>query len=138
MRNKKEKHLKREKRVRSRIHSKEGSLRLSIYRSKKHIYAQIIDDEKGKTLVSAFDSEIGDKKAGKPEKKLSKSNNLPKELSGDKGYSKVDKSRLVGELLANKASKKKIKKVIFDRGGYKYQGRVMALAEGARKGGLLF
>lgn len=93
--------------------------RLSIFRSNKHIYAQIIDDQKGKTLVS-----ISDKKF--------KKNITKKELT------KNLVAKLVGEKLADKAKKEKIKKVCFDRGAYKYHGRVKALAEAARKGGLIF
>lgn len=96
---------------------KEKRLRLSVFRSNKYIYAQIIDDEKGETLVSVSD--------------LSNLDNL-----GD--LSKVEKARLMGKLLAEKSFKKGIKKVYFDRGKFKYHGRVKALAEGAREGGLIF
>lgn len=91
--------------------------RLSVFRSNKTIYAQIIDDKARKTLVSASEKEI----------KLK-----------IKGKTKVEKARLVGEILAQKATKKKIKKVVFDRGSYRYHGRIKALAEGAKKGGLEF
>lgn len=90
--------------------------RLSIYRSGKHIYAQIIDDEAGKTLVAA--SDLGMKKT--------------------KGQTKSDIAKLVGEKVAVEAEKKKVSAVIFDRGGRKYHGRVKALAEGARSKGLQF
>lgn len=88
--------------------------RLSVFRSAKHIYAQIIDDQKGETLVAASD--------------------LSLELRGKK----MEVAEKVGEALAKKAQKIGIKKVAFDRGRYKYHGRVKALAEGARKGGLNF
>lgn len=92
-------------------------LRLSVFRSSKYIYGQIIDDKKGETLLAASD--------------LSN--------SGDLGnLSKTDKARLVGKLLAEKALKKGIKEVVFDRRRFKYHGRVKALAEGAREGGLKF
>ena len=87
--------------------------RLAVYRSSAHIYAQIIDDSAGKTLVSESDLEL---------KKLMK----------------TDKALEVGKQLAAKAIKKGIKEVVFDRGGFLYHGRVKALADGAREGGLKF
>ena len=93
-------------------------LRLSVFRSGKHMYAQIIDDETARTLVSANDVQLG--KAGG--RKL------------QKGGIKI--AELVGEAVAKAALEKKITQVVFDRGGYKYHGRVRALAEGARKAGL--
>lgn len=92
--------------------------RLSVSRSNSHIYAQIIDDEVNKTLVSASDLEIKKEKGVK----------LTKSQIANK----------VGELLAEKAVKKKIKEIVFDRGQYQYHGRVKALAEGAKKKGLSF
>lgn len=89
--------------------------RLVVFRSQKYIYAQLVDDDKGKIILSANDFEF--KKSKK---------------------SKTDKSKEVGKLIAKKALDKKIEKVVFDRGGYKYHGRVKALAEGAREGGLKF
>lgn len=91
-------------------------LRLAVFRSNKYIYAEIIDDEKRHTLVAACDKEI------KSTRKLIK----------------TEKARLVGKLLAEKALKKGVKMVWFDRRDCKYHGRVKALAEGARKGGLKF
>ena len=91
--------------------------RLAVFRSHKSIYAQIIDDAKGKTLVAANEKSIK-----WPKKKLTK----------------TEKALAVGEALATKALKKKIKEVVFDRRKYRYHGRVKALAEGARKGGLVF
>lgn len=88
--------------------------RLSVFRSSKAIYAQIIDDGSGKTLVFASSLELGAK------------------------AKKTDASKEVGKTLATKALAKKISQVVFDRGGYKYHGRVKALAEGAREGGLKF
>ncbi len=88
--------------------------RLSVFRSHRVIYAQVIDDEKGKTLVAANEKEMKAK------------------------GTKIEKAALVGEALAKKALVKKIKTVVFDRGHYQYHGRVKALAEGARKGGLKF
>lgn len=91
--------------------------RLSVFRSNKMIYAQLIDDKKRKTLVSIHEREVSQKLKGK---------------------TKAQKAELVGEVMAKKAIKKKIKKIIFDRGFYRYHGRVKALAEGLRKGGLKF
>ena len=88
--------------------------RLSVFRSCRAIYAQIIDDQKGRTLVAASNFKLA--------------------VKGNKTV----QARAVGELLAKKALKKKIKKIVFDRGSYRYHGRVKALAEGARKGGLIF
>jgi large subunit ribosomal protein L18 len=109
-----EKRSKRRKRIRAKIRGTKDRPRLCVFRSNKHIYAQIIDDEKGITLMAASDKGMTDKEIG------------------------VKRARLVGEMLAKKALKKKIKKVVFDRSGYRYHGRVKALAEGARKGGLEF
>lgn len=103
----------RKARVRSRVEGTMERPRLTVYKSGIHIYGQLIDDTKGKTLVSASDLKV---KTGK----------------------KVEKAGLVGEELAKKAVVKKIKRVIFDRNGYRYHGRVKALADGARKGGLEF
>jgi len=93
---------------------KNGSARLTVFRSNKHIYAQIIDDVKGSTLVAASEKEVG--------------------TPGNK----VLKAEELGKVLAEKAAKKKIKNVVFDKGSYRYHGRIKALAEGARKGGLEF
>lgn len=93
--------------------------RLSVFRSAKHIYAQIIDDQTGRTLtaVSTLDQELRHKLAG---------------------LKKSEQARLAGELLAQRAKERGIRKVVFDRGGYLYHGRVRSLAEGARQGGLEF
>lgn len=101
----------RHKRVRAKIFGTARRPRLCVFKSNQHIYAQLIDDEKGKTLVAASDLEI--KKS-------------------------AEKTKELGKLIAEKAKVKKIEKVVFDRGGYKYHGRVKALAEGAREGGLNF
>jgi large subunit ribosomal protein L18 len=93
-------------------------LRLSVYRSCKHIYCQVIDDLSGKVMASASEKDI---KEGKSEK-----------------MTKSQKAGLLGQFIAVLALKKKINKVVFDRNGYKYHGRVKSLAEGARAGGLQF
>jgi large subunit ribosomal protein L18 len=98
--------------------------RLSVFRSNKYIYAQIIDDQKGVTLVAVSEKELKSKSASRRTKLKSKT--------------KIDKSFQLGEILAKKALKKKINQVYFDKGGRAYHGRVRALAEGARKAGLDF
>lgn len=103
----------RKARVRSKVFGTASRPRLSVFKSSMHIYGQLIDDEKQKTLVSASDLKI---KTGK----------------------KTELAEKVGIDLAKTALTKKIKKVIFDRNGFRYHGRVKALAEGARKGGLEF
>jgi large subunit ribosomal protein L18 len=106
-------------RVRERLAGTPDRPRLAVYRSLNHIYAQIIDDTAGHTLVSATDIEA-DVRSQRNGKKKS-------ELAG-----------LVGEALAKKAREKGITSVVFDRGGFKYHGRVKAFADAARKGGLTF
>jgi large subunit ribosomal protein L18 len=96
-----------------------GRPRLSVFRSSKHIYAQVIDDKKGETLVSASTREAeirGGKKTG----------------------ANVDAAKAVGQRIAERASAKGVKEVQFDRGPYLYHGRIKALAEAAREGGLKF
>lgn len=110
---------KRKIRTRIKIKGTKEQLRLSVYRSSKFIYAQIIDDEKGKTIL------------GVSEKDLDK-------ISKEKSIKKTEKARKLGFLLAKKALEKKISKIVFDKGCYAYHGRVKALAEGAREGGLKF
>lgn len=101
----------RKKRVKKNISSL--SPRLSVFRSNRFIYAQIHDDAKGNTLSNADDTKI-------------------------KGQSKIDSAREAGKMIAEMALKKNIKQVVFDRAGYLYHGRVKALADGAREGGLEF
>jgi large subunit ribosomal protein L18 len=96
-----------------------GRPRLSVFRSSKQIYAQVIDDEKGVTVVAA--------------------SSLEKAMRDDlKTGATVDAARKIGKEIAERAKKAGIEKVVFDRGGYMYHGRVKALAEGAREGGLDF
>jgi large subunit ribosomal protein L18 len=110
---------KKHRRVRKKVFGTPERPRLAVYKSLKHIYAQIIDDTKGETLVSAstLDRELRDK--------------LPE-------LTKTEEAREVGKLIAQRAIEKGIKKVVFDRGGFIYHGRIKALAEGAREGGLEF
>ena len=103
---------KRRKRVRRKIAGTAGRPRLSVYRSNVHIYAQLIDDDAQTTLAAADSREVGEVENRK------------------------DAARRVGELIASKASEAGIETAVFDRGGNKYHGRIAALAEGAREGGL--
>jgi large subunit ribosomal protein L18 len=107
-------------RIRKKIHGTPDKPRLSVYRSLNHIYTQLVDDTTGKILSSA--------------------STLSKEIQSEikNSKSKVDKSKVVGNLIAKKATEKKIITVVFDRGGYRYHGRVQAVADGAREGGLKF
>jgi large subunit ribosomal protein L18 len=102
-------------------------LRISIFRSNKYIYAQIIDDARGLTLISASDFSL----------KASDRKNNTKDKDGQESR-KLTIARKVGKDLASKAKAKKISNVWFDRRAYKYHGRIKALAEGARSGGLQF
>jgi large subunit ribosomal protein L18 len=111
--------LRRHLRVRKKINGTAERPRLNVFRSSKHIYAQIIDDVKGVTLVSA--------------------STVDKELRGQiQNGGNVEAARLVGALIAKRAKDKGIERVVFDRGGYLYHGRVEALAESAREAGLVF
>jgi large subunit ribosomal protein L18 len=118
--------LRRKKRVRKKIFGYPERPRVSVFRSNKHIYAQIINDVEGHTLVAL--SSLSPEVRTKVEELKSKG-----EIKG-----KVEVARLVGRMLAEKAKAKGITKVVFDRNGYKYHGRVKALAEGLREGGLEF
>lgn len=128
---KRQRRLRRHKRVRAKIFGTVKIPRFCVFRSAKHIYGQLIDDEKGKTLVSASDLELKKSKTKKGKLSLTK-----EALKGKTG--KVAIAYQVGKLIAKKAQELKIKKVVFDRGGYAYHGRVKALAEGTREGGLQF
>jgi len=106
----------RKNRIRAKVKGTRDCPRLSVFRSNKYIYLQLIDDQAGQTLVFANDQELKSKIK----------------------QTKKQKAFAVGELLAEKALKAKIKKVVFDRAGYRYHGRVKAAAEGAREKGLKF
>ena len=109
----------RHSRVRDKVKGTTARPRLSVFRSLNHIYAQVIDDLKRHTLVSA--------------------STLDPEIKGEAdGKAKTGKAELVGLLVAKRALNKGISQVVFDRGGYKYHGRVKSLAEAARQGGLKF
>lgn len=111
--------LKRKKRIRKKISGSKEQPRLNVFRSSKHIYAQIIDDTEGHTLVAASSVE-----------------NLVKEQP--KFDNKVVVANFVGKLLGERATDKGIKKVVFDRNGFLYHGRVKAVSDGAREAGLEF
>ena len=106
--------IRRHKRVKAKIFGTAKYPRLSIYRSLNHIYAQLIDDQSGQTIASVSDLEV------------------------KKGQTRIEKATMIGQLIAQKAINKKITKAVFDRGRFKYHGRVKALAESARKAGLKF
>lgn len=119
--------------IRKKVFGTKQKPRLSVYRSLKHIYAQLIDDESGRTLVSTSDLSLSQ---AKKSKKLAEKN---KEESKNQIQSrKVVVAYEVGKLLAEAAEKKHIKRVVFDRRGFRYHGRIKSLAEGARAGGLEF
>ena len=99
--------------IRKKIHGTPVRPRLSVYRSNKYIYAQLIDDIAGHTIASA--------------------SSLEEEIEGNEP---IDESHEVGRVLAERAQEEGISKAVFDRGGYRYHGRVRAMAEGAREGGL--
>jgi large subunit ribosomal protein L18 len=110
----------RQGRVRGAVKKVAGSrVRLSVFRSSKHIYAQVIDDRKGETLVAA--------------------SSIEKDMrSGLKTGADMEAAKAVGKLLAERAASKGITDIVFDRGSYRYHGRVKALADAAREGGLKF
>lgn len=131
-----QKRNRRHKRIRAKIKGIAKIPRFCIFRSNRHIYAQLIDDEKGKTLIVANDQEV----KGRPHKTVprQKQDKDAKDKKDKIMTGKVAVAYEIGKLIAEKASKKKIEKAVFDRGGYKYHGKVKALAEGAREGGLKF
>ena len=111
--------LKRKNRIRAKVAGTPARPRLCVFRSAKHIYAQVIDDLDGQTLAAASTVE-------------------PDIVKKDDFENKVAKATFVGKLIAERAKAKGIERVVFDRGGYLYHGRVKALSEGAREGGLIF
>jgi large subunit ribosomal protein L18 len=114
-----DKRITRHRRVRGKISGTVTKPRLSVFRSSKHLFAQLIDDDGGKTIIGLGDYE----------KKGSK-----KKIVG----TKTERAKILGLELAKMALEQKIKKVVFDRGGFAYHGRVKAVADGAREGGLEF
>ncbi len=111
--------IRRHLRVRKRVHGTDEKPRLCVYRSLTHIYAQVIDDDRGHTIAAASDVEA--------------------DARGEaKGKQKSDVAKLVGELIGKRAKEQGVSTVVFDRGGYQFHGRVKALATGAREAGLKF
>lgn len=110
---KNEKRARRHRRIRAKVSGTAERPRFSVFKSNNYIYAQLIDDTKGNTLLSVSDVEM-------------------------KGKTKTERAKLAGEALAKNAKAKGITAVVFDRGGFIFTGRVRAIAEGAREGGLLF
>jgi large subunit ribosomal protein L18 len=111
--------IRRHNRVRRRVFGSVERPRLSVFRSSAHIYAQVIDDVNGRTLVAAssIDSQLSEALTGK---------------------TKTERARLVGQAIAERAKAAGVEQVVFDRGGFKYHGRVRALADAAREAGLSF
>ena len=109
---KQKKRQKRHKKIRARVFGTKEKPRLCVFKSGKHIYAQLIDDGKGVTIAAVSDADFKKVKTGK--------------------------AKEIGKLIAKKANDLKIEKIVFDRGGYKYHGQIKELAEGAREGGLKF
>ena len=109
----------RQRRVRAKVSGTSERPRLNVFRSNRHIFAQLIDDSKGHTLAAAstLDADVRTKAAA---------------------LNKKDEAKAVGKLLAQRAAEHGLKQVVFDRGGYQYHGRIRSLAEGAREGGLEF
>jgi large subunit ribosomal protein L18 len=116
LKNKSDRRRKLHKKVRAKVFGNVDAPRLSVFKSNRFIYAQIINDDTGKVLTSEAD--------------------IKTYLNGK--INKIDSAKKVGLMLAENAKKLKIKNVVFDRGGFPYKGRVKALAEGAREGGLQF
>jgi len=110
-----QKRLRRRRRVRAKVRGSAERPRLSVYRSNRGVFAQLIDDDAGKTLASVSWTE-----------------------ADLKGLDRMEQAKKAGEILAKRASEAKVETCIFDRGGYRYHGRVKALADGAREGGLRF
>ena len=110
--------IKRQKRIRKNVVGNAARPRLSVFRSARHIYAQIIDDASGATLVAA--------------------STLDKAFQSAKFESKVAAAQQVGKLVAERSLEKGVKEVVFDRNGFLYHGRVKAVSDGAREGGLVF
>lgn len=109
------------RRIRQKVSGRDGRPRLSVFKSGRHIYAQVIDDRSGRTVAHASSLDADIRKSGKP----------------GAGANKAT-ATLVGKLVAERAKAKGVARVVFDRGGYIYHGKVKALADAARQGGLEF
>jgi len=108
--------LQRQKRVRKKLRNNAEAVRLSVFRSNRYVYAQLIDDKAGKTVATVSEKALGAEAKG----------------------TRLERAKAVGLELAKKAKAKKVSRIVFDKGSYAYHGRVKALAEGAREGGLSF
>lgn len=115
-RTKQEQRSRRRRRIRARVSGTGERPRLAVFKSHKHLYAQLIDDERGMTLAAVSDSDLAAGSAHAPRERAHK----------------------IGELIAAKGAEKKIAQVVFDRSGYQYSGKIRELADGARAGGLKF
>lgn len=111
----------RKARIRAKIYGTQERPRISVYKSNRHIWGQVVDDGGGKTLLAQSDAEVSEKKLKE----------FKSELKGKTRY-----SFLAGMILADKMKEKKISKAVFDRGGFKYHGRLKAFADGIRHGGI--
>jgi large subunit ribosomal protein L18 len=109
---------KRHERIRLQVEGTAVRPRLAVFRSLNHIYAQVIDDASGKTLAAA--------------------SSVEKELRGSKGTSKTDEAKVIGRLVAERAKSAGVERVVFDRAGFRYHGRIKSLADAAREAGLEF
>ena len=129
-------------RIRRKVHGMPGHPRLAVFRSLCHIYAQIIDDTQGRTLVSASSVETDVADAGsageKGEQPAKSDKKGAKKAVAKASGGNVAGARFIGKTIAERAKEKGIRKVVFDRGGYIYHGRVKALADAAREAGLEF
>jgi large subunit ribosomal protein L18 len=114
----KDRRERRRRRVRAKVYGVVSRPRLNVFRSLNHIYAQLIDDDAGNTLAAASSLDV--------------------DIRNQAGLKKIDEAAAVGKLLAQRAQHKQIKQVVYDRAGYRYHGRVKAVADGAREGGLEF
>lgn len=121
---KKRARLKRKKSIRKKVSGVEQRPRLTVFRSAKHIYVQAVDDQSGRTLASA--SSLEKEIASHPD------------LSSENKKGKITTSAIIGKLIAKRLVDKGINKVVFDRNGFLYHGRIKAISEGAREGGLVF
>jgi large subunit ribosomal protein L18 len=129
----------RHRRVRKKVTGTQVRPRLSVFRSSKHIYAQIVDDTTGRTIVSASSLEPDLRKvATSAAPKRAEDEEAPKGIAGLEENHKVALARAIGRAVAERAKEKQITQVVFDRSGYQYHGRVAAVATGAREGGLDF
>jgi large subunit ribosomal protein L18 len=130
--------LRRHQRVRKKVAGTAARPRLAVFRSGAQIYAQIVDDGRGTTLVAASSRDPEYAELAKTAGAIIPEDSVPEAIKGIAQNPRVRQALVVGQLIAQRAKAQGIEKVVFDRGGYRYHGRVAALAEGARQGGLDF